>query len=213
VLLAKADAIKEAARSDERRGYFRASEAALAFPMSFHIAYFLYRWLGFVRPLTERLADRVELLLIMRFVVERLRPFNNQQIRSLFGEPIANVIADILDQRRDAVAGALDALRRQYPDYLAELESLFLRQSMLRHEMARYQSLFQEGLIAKEVYDDLRHNVVDARIAHQRPRFDIGLDIHRLVRRLDILAGLNEQELDRVCHLLRPRFAMPNEIK
>ena len=82
---------------------------------------------------------------------------------------------------------------------------------MLRHEMARYQSLFQEGLIAKEVYDDLRHNVVDARIAHQRPRFDIGLDIHRLVRRLDILAGLNEQELDRVCHLLRPRFAMPNE--
>ena len=211
VLLAKADAIKEAARSDERRGYFRASEAALAFPMSFHIAYFLYRWLGFVRPLTERLADRVELLLIMRFVVERLRPFNNQQIRSLFGEPIANVIADILDQRRDAVAGALDALRRQYPDYLAELESLFLRQSMLRHEMARYRSLFEEGLIAKEVYDDLRHNVVDARIAHQRPRFDIGLDIHRLVRRLDILAGLNEQELDRVCHLLRPRFAIPNE--
>ena len=211
VLLANADAIKEAARSEERRGYYRASEAALAFPTSFRIAYFIYRWLGIVGPLTERLADRVELLLVMRFVIARLRPFNNQQIRSLFGEPIADVIADILDQRRDAVSGALDALRRQYPDYVAELEALFLRQSTLRHEMTRYQSLFEEGLIAKEVYDDLKRNVLDARIAHQRPHFDIGLDIHQLVKQLDILAGLDEQQLERVCHLLRPRFAVPND--
>src|SRR5271168_2503691 len=106
--------------------------------MSFRIAYFLYRWFGIVRPLTERLADRVELLLVMRFVIEQLRPFNNQQIRSLFGAPITEVIAGILDQRRDAVAGALDALRRQYPDYAVELEAHFLRQSTLRHEMTRY---------------------------------------------------------------------------
>ncbi len=211
VLLAKADAIKEAARSEERRGYYRASEAALAFPVSFRVAYFLYRRFGIVRPLTERLADRVELLLLMRFVIERLRPFNNLQIRSLFGGPVADVTADILGQRRDAVTGALDALRRQYPDYVADLEALFLRQSTLRHEMTRYQSLFEEGLIAKEVFDDLKRNVLDARVAHQRPRFDIGLDSHQLVKRLDILAGLDEQQLDRVCRLLRPRFAVPND--
>jgi monovalent cation:H+ antiporter, CPA1 family len=210
-LLAKADAIGEAARNDERRGYFRASEAALSFPVGFRIAYFLYRWLGIVRLLAQRLAERVELLLMMRFVIERLFPFNNQQIRAFFDGPISDATADILNERCEAVTGALDALRRQYPGYVTELEALFLRQSTLRHEMTSYQSLFEEGLIAREVYEDLKRNVLDARTAHRRPRFDIGLNTQQLVKRLDILAGLNEQQLNRVCRLLRPRFAVPND--
>jgi len=211
VLLGNADAITEAVRSEGRPGYRRASEAALAFPAGFRIAYFLYRRFGIVRPLADRLADRVEILLIMRVVIERLRPFNNHQIRSLFGERIAGVTGDIIARRRDAVASALDALRRQYPDFAAELEARFLRQSTLRQEMSRYQSLFDEGLIAHEVYGDLKRNVLDARVAEQRPRLDIGLDTHQLVERLDILAGLDETQLDRVCQLLRPRFAVPND--
>jgi len=211
VLLGSADAIREAARSQGREGYRRTSEAALAFPVSFSIAYFLYRRFGVVRPLAGRLADRVEVLLIVRFVIERLRPFNEQQIRSIFGEPIAGVVGAILDERQDAVTGALDALRRQYPDYAAELEARFLRQSTLRHEMTRYQSLFEEGLIAHEVYDDLKRNVLGARVAQQRPRFDIGLDTHQLVKRLDILTSLDQHQLDRVCRLLRARFAVPND--
>ena len=53
-----ADEIKEAARSDERRGYLRASKVALAFPVSFHIAYFFYRWLRIVRPPNESCLQR-----------------------------------------------------------------------------------------------------------------------------------------------------------
>jgi len=211
VLLDNADAITEAARSEGRLGYHRAGEAALAFPIGFHIAYFLYRRLGIVRPLAERLADRVEILLIMRFVIERLRPFNDQQIRQISGERIAGITGEILGQRRDAVTGALDALRRQYPGYAAELEARFLRQSTLRREMTRYQSLFDEGLIAREVHEELKRGVLGARAAEQRPRFDLGLDTRQLVGRLDILAGLDERQLDRVCHLLRPRLAMPND--
>ena len=211
VLFGNADAITEAARSEGRLGYRRASEATLAFPLGFRIAYFLYRRLGIVRPLADRLAERAETLLIMRVVIERLRPFNNQQIRSIFGERIAGVAGEILDLRRDAIAGALDALRRQYPDYAAELEARFLRQSTLRQEMTRYQSLFDEGLIAHEVYDDLKRSVLGARAAQQRPRFDIGLDTRQLIERLDILAGLDERQLDRVCRLLRPRLAVPKD--
>lgn len=210
-MLGSADAIKEAARSHSREGYRRASEAALAFPMGFRVAYFLYRRLGIIRPLADQLAHRVELLLIMRFVIERLHPFMDQQIRAIFGQPIADVIGAILGERQDAVTSALDALRRQYPDYAAELEARFLRHSMLRHEMARYQSLFEEGLIAHEVYDDLKRNVVGARVTQRRPRFDIGLDAHQLIKRLDILSGLDQRQLENVCRLLRPRFAVPNE--
>jgi monovalent cation:H+ antiporter, CPA1 family len=102
-------------------------------------------------------------------------------------------------------------LRRQYPDYAAELEARFLRQSTSRKEMTRYQSLFDEGLIAREVYDDLKRTVLGARAAQQRPRFDIGLDTRQLVERLDILAGLDERQLDRLYRLLRPRLALPND--
>ena len=211
VLLGNADALAEAARREGRLGYQRASERTLALSAPFRIAYFLYRRLGIVRLLADRLADRVERLLLMRFVIERLVAFNDREIALLVGPRIAAICRDIIDRRRRAITDALDALRRQYPGYVAELEVRFLRQSALRHELMRYQSLYEEGLIPRELYDDLRRGVIGNRAAAERPRFDIGLDTHRLVTRLDLLAGLDEGQLDRVCRLLRPRLAVPNE--
>ena len=105
----------------------------------------------------------------------------------------------------------MDALRRQYPDYLAALEIRFLRHSALRQELERYQALFEEGLIPQELYDDLKRGVAGASATEPRPRFDIGLDTRRLIGRLDILSGLDEQQLDSVARLLRPRLTVPNE--
>jgi CPA1 family monovalent cation:H+ antiporter len=211
ILLGYADALAEGAQAEGRLGYRRASEAALAFPLGFRLAYSVYRRLGIVRPLANRLAERVELLLVMRFVIERLVTFNGHQVQSLFGERIAALTGEILGRRRDAVIGAVDALRRQYPDYIVELEARFLRQSALRQEITRYQSLFEEGLIAREVYDDLQRGVQGVRATEAPPRFDIGLDTGHLVRRLDILAGLDDRQLDRICRRLRPRFAIPHD--
>jgi CPA1 family monovalent cation:H+ antiporter len=109
------------------------------------------------------------------------------------------------------VDDAFDALRRQYPDYVSALEIRFLRQSALRQEMERYRALYEEGLIPQELYDDLQRRVGGASAAEPRPYFDIGLDTHRLIERLDLLSGLDERQLDRVARLLRPRFTVPNE--
>ena len=87
----------------------------------------------------------------------------------------------------------------------------FLRQSALRQEMGRYQSLFEEGLIPHELYDDLKRRVADARAGELRPTFDIGLDTRRLVERLDMLSGLGARQLDRLAGLLRSRFTVPGE--
>src|SRR5262249_25865189 len=152
-------------------------------------AYLLYRYLGIVRFLADRLADRVELLLVMRLLADRLRGFNTRRLGAMFGQRITEVTQEIIERRRDAVSDAFDALRRQYPDYVAALEIRFLRQSALRQEMGRYQALFEEGLIPQELYDDLKRGVTGAG-AEPRPRFDIGLDTHQLIERLDILAGL-----------------------
>jgi len=164
-----------------------------------------------VRFLADRLADRVELLLVTRLLVDRLPGFNNRRLSPMFGERITELTSEIIERRREGVGDAFDALRRQYPDYVAALEIRFLRQSALRQEMVRYQSLFEEGLIPKELHDDLQRGVAGASAAEPSPRFDIGLDTHRLIERLDILSGLGERQLDRVARLLRPRFTVPNE--
>ena len=66
----------------------RAAAAILSFPVAFRIAYFLYRHFGIRRLLADRLADRVELLLVMRLLVDRLVDFNNERLRLIFGERI-----------------------------------------------------------------------------------------------------------------------------
>jgi monovalent cation:H+ antiporter, CPA1 family len=211
VLLRNADLQVEGARGEGRVGYRRAAEATLALAVSFRIAYFLYRYFGVVRFLADRLADRVELLLVMRLVVDRLLGFNVQRLGPMFGERITELTGEIIERRREAVGDAFDAMRLQYPDYVGALEIRFLRQSALRQEMQRYQALFEEGLIPQELYDDLHRGVSNASATEPRPRFDIGLDTHRLIERLDILSGLDDTQLAEVAKLLRPRFTVPNE--
>ena len=94
--------------------------------------------LGVVRFLADRLADRVEMLLIMRHGLERLARFNGREIRAIFGERISAITDKIIDQRQKAAGDALDALRRQYPEYATALEAMLVRQSAMRQELARY---------------------------------------------------------------------------
>ncbi|MBV8406647.1 MAG: cation:proton antiporter [Alphaproteobacteria bacterium] len=212
VLLHNADTLVEGARGDGRFGYRRAARATLRLQPSFHLAYWVYRHFGTPYFLVARLADRVELLLLSRLLVDRLLLFNEQHFSAIAGKRIARLTKEILDRRHERVRDALDVVRRQYPDYVAALEERFLRQSALRQEISRYQALYDEGLIPRELLDDLLRSAASQHIRELRPRFDLGLNTRRLVERLDLLAGLDEQHLDRVARLLRPRFTVPEEM-
>ncbi|HTZ37546.1 MAG TPA: cation:proton antiporter [Stellaceae bacterium] len=210
-LLSNADALIEGARGDGRVGYRRAARATLSFRFAFRLAYLLYRRLGMARFLAQRLGERFEVLLFTRLLITELIGFTGRRLHPIFGARVAGLARDILNARLAATTAALEALRNQYPDHAAALETGFLRQSAARREIGRYQALFEEGLIAREIYDDLRRNVDEARRADHRPRFDLGLDTAELIGRLDLLAGLDEGQLARVQRLLRPQFTMPNE--
>ena len=175
-LLRNAEALGEGARSGGRLGYKRGAEAALAFPFSFAAAYFFYRRFGIVRFLADRLGDRFEMLLVTRLLIQELMGAHAVRSRSIFGERVVELIDAILKVRLKRTTAALDALRRQYPQYAAALEARFLRQSAMRREMGRYDALFQEGLIAAEVYEDLKGSVEDRRerdaaSLRSRPRY------------------------------------------
>ncbi|HXZ17891.1 MAG TPA: cation:proton antiporter [Roseiarcus sp.] len=211
-LMRNADAMVEGARADGRLGYKRAAEAGLAFPLSFRAAYFFYRRFGVNRFLAQRLGERFEWLLTMRLVIQELASEEAKRSRKIFGERVEAVVDRMLVERLNRIKTGLDALRRQYPDYSAALEARFLRQSALRREIARYRALFDEGLIASEVYRDLVSGVDNARHAEALPRFDIGLDARALMTRLDLFAGLEAKHLDSIATLLKPRFVFPREL-
>jgi CPA1 family monovalent cation:H+ antiporter len=211
LLLRNADALIEGTRAAGRLGYKRGAKAALSFQLGFRLAYQLYKRLGMARFLANRLGERFEVLLFTRLLITELIGFTGRRLHPIFGQEIAELTKAILTERLEATIAAVEALRHQYPDHAAALETQFLRQSAARREMGRYQSLFEEGLIAREIYDDLRRSVDEARRGENQPRFDLGLDTSRLIGRLDLLAGLDEQQLARVQRLLRPRFTVPNE--
>jgi monovalent cation:H+ antiporter, CPA1 family len=211
-LMRHAEALVEGARNGGRLGYKRAAEASLEFAISFRAAYFLYRRFGVRRVLANRLGERFEMLLVTRLLIQRLAGDDSKRSRSIFGDRVEALIDRILRERLDRTQSRVDALRRQYPDYLGALEARILRQSALRREMGRYKALFEEGLIASEVYRDLTSRLEDAQGAEAPPRFDIGLDTERLIARLDLFAALDRRHLAGVQKLLRPRFTFPNEL-
>lgn len=211
VLLQTADSLAEAARDEGRIGYHRIAAAVLSFTSAFRFAYLLQRHVGIARPLADRLAERVELLLTTRLLMDRLLTFNDQRIGPIFGARIARITGRMIRHRHRQASEAVDALRRQYPDYLSALEVRSLRQMALRQELGWYRSLFDEGLIPRELYDDLKRGVASDRLTQARPPLDLGLDTRRLVGRLGMLSGLGPAELYTVVTLLQPRFSVPGE--
>jgi CPA1 family monovalent cation:H+ antiporter len=117
----------------------------------------------------------------------------------------------MLKDRLDQAQSEVDALRRQYPEYLGALEARILLHSASHRERGRYKDLFEGGLIASEVYRDLTAKLEGAQ-SDAPSRFEIGLDTEGLIGRLDLFAALDRQHLERVKKLLRPRFTFPNEL-
>jgi CPA1 family monovalent cation:H+ antiporter len=109
-------------------------------------------------------------------------------------------------QRHDATTKALDALRLQYPSYADDLERSFLLRLALRLEDGEYGTLFREGLIGQELYNDLLREVAERRARSlSRPRLDLGLNIGDLIQEVPMFADLSSEHVEKIAALLRPR--------
>jgi CPA1 family monovalent cation:H+ antiporter len=211
-LLTAVERVFEYTRSAGRTGYNRAARRLLAFGPTFRLAHAWHRFAGLERPLMRRLADRFELLLVSRIVLEELARVARSRMPALLGARVADILGEIVDHRLQATTAALDALGLQYPAYADALQRRFLRQSALRLESAEYQKLFQEGLIGRDLYNNLQREVALGRAeAAARPDLDLGLETRELVRQVPLFEALRPAELDKICRLLRPRFAVPGE--
>src|SRR5207245_6585907 len=104
------------------------------FAPSLRLALAAHHRIGIARPLARLLADRFEVQLAARFVLQNLIAFNRRQIEQVFGSEPSKQMAAQLDRRFHAVDRAISALKLQYPTYARQLEVQFLARTAARLE-------------------------------------------------------------------------------
>ena len=212
-LLRETGNLLDAARTRGIAGYERAAHHLLAYRWPFRIAHFLHRRLGIDRLLAHQLSTRFEQMLVRHLVLEALTRFAQRRLRPLVGPRASEVLEKVLAARSEETARGLDTLRLQYPEHAEALERRFLVQSALIREQAEYRELFEEGLIGRELFDDLERELKEEEKAAQaRPPLDLGLHSEGLLRRLDFFQSFSDIELHALARRFRPRLALPDEV-
>ncbi|MGC2199630.1 MAG: cation:proton antiporter [Stellaceae bacterium] len=211
-LLAHAARLRDGVR-DGVEGYQKAAGRIQAFNLPLRFCLAIHHRIGVARPLARLLADRFEVQLAARFVLQNLVAFNRNQIERVFGAGPMAAMAEQLERRFNAVDRAIAALNLQYPTYARQLEVHFLARMAARLEEDRYRRLRAESIINQDMYDDLQRKLKPRRRAVEaRPKLDLGLRREELVSRVPIFAALDAKACRSLARLLRPRLAVPDEV-
>lgn len=212
VLAARADRLIDTVRDHGVAGYEEWLRNISRPDTGFRVALWLQRRLGFAWLLTERLADRFEILMVSQSVLAELAAFNVSSVADLLGPDAEVKLAAVIETRREAVDSALKALSLQYPGYAESIEARQLERAAIRFEAAEYVRRLQEGIIGREVYNDLRRQLGERRSAiGQRPPLDLGLELAGMISRVSLFASLDRKAITEVGKRLRALVALPGE--
>jgi len=212
ILLQHGERLVEATRAEGRAGYTRVAREFVEFRRPFRIAHFLHRSLRTERLLARQLANRFERLLVMGMILDELNTFTAERVTPLFGARIAAIVDEMVRVRILAVSKAVEALHLQYPEYAEALQRSLLDRIAQQQEHAHYDMLRREGLLQRELYDDLIRSLRQKqRQKQQRVRLDLGLNVRDMASRIELFRGLTAEELGQVCRLFRVDFAIPGE--
>ena len=202
----------DAAKAEGEEGYHRVAGDLLKFPRGFRFANLLHRLLHIDRPLQRQISIRFETLLVRRLVLGELTRFTGSRLRRLLGGDVCETLGKIISARAEATTRALDALRLQYPDHAEALERRFLEQSGLRLLLSRYDNLYAEGLIGRELFDDLERDQAAERRAVEHQPLDLGLRTEDMLGHIAMFAKLGPDEVKALARRFRPRLLVPDEV-
>ncbi|MDB6180246.1 cation:proton antiporter [Paracoccus fistulariae] len=212
-MLFDADRLIESTRADGRTGYRRAARRNLRYGTAFRVAAFLRNRLRIAAPLARMTADRFEMLLAKRLILNELGGFIDSRIRRIHGRRVAELLHELVERRVESVAGAIEALRLQYPGYAEKLERRFIRRTALRFEEREYNVMRDDGLIGDEVHSALMQGIAERRqMTEVRPLLDLALRRDQLVRQFPLFADLDEAELRRLRRELKTRYVNAGKV-
>ena len=212
VLAARADRLIDTVRDHGAAGYQEWLQKIQMPDAGFRAALWLHRRLGFAGPLTERLADRFEILMVSQSVLGELDAFNVSSVSDLLGPDAEAKLAAVIENRQEAVDNSLRALSLQYPGYAESIKERQLERAAIRFEGAEYARRLHEGIISREVYNNLRDDLAKRRSAiGQRPPLDLGLELATMIERVPIFESLDHAAIVEVSKRLRAVVALPRE--
>ncbi len=211
-LAARADVLIDSARDGGAVGYQQAIRDFALPDWTFRLALLLQRRLGYSRMLTERLADRFEMLMVQQDVLAELAVFNRRSVADLLGPETETRLDEIIRDRQELVARSLQALTLQYPGYAESIRDRQLERASIRFESAEYTRRLREAIISREVFADLRRELNARRKAvRRRPTLDLGLELAAMIGRVPLFAALDAAAVREVGRRLRARVALPGE--
>ncbi|PWR03131.1 sodium:proton antiporter [Meridianimarinicoccus roseus] len=211
-ILSNADRLIEATRSGGRLGYLRGARAGTGGGPRLRGAVFLHNRLRVSRPLARLTADRFEMLLAQRLILNDLHSFIDNRIRRIHGRRVADLLHDLLDRRGEELQQTLDGQRLQYPGYAEELERRFIRRTALRLEEREYTAMREDGLIGSELYQTLMQDIAGRRSdAEGRPKLDLRPRKQDLVRQSPLFADLDDRTVRQLARALVTRYTADGE--
>ena len=211
--VAAADRTLDRIKTQGQAGYEESSRADVALPRAFALALWLHRRFALTAPLARQVARRFEALLVSELAVRELRRFNRRSVQPVLGARTSSDLAELLARRLQMIEDAVAAVELQFPTFAEALRLQYLALAGLRFEDSEYRRKLDEGLISREVFNDLQRALEDRRAAIERqPPLDIGEGLQQMLRRVNVFAGLDRSRLMFIARLLRPRFALPGEL-
>ena len=212
LLTARTDRMVDAVRDRGATGYQEAVQAIAQPDYAFRTALALHRRLGLDWFLTERLADRFEILMVSQDVLAELAAFNLNSVADLLGPEAEARLGELIRDRQELVSRALQALSLQYPGYADSVMDRQLERAAIRFESVEYARRLHESIISREVYADLRRDLNRRRKAvSRRPPLDLGLELQQMISRVPLFVSLDEEAVRELGRRLRPRVAVPGE--
>lgn len=146
----------DAVRLEGRIGYNRAAASILDEPLALKVGAFLARYAHIDTVLKNALADRFELVICRRAVLEQLIAFNARALSGILGSRMASVLDGVLRTRLAAVDQALADLRIRYGgDFARALERRLLLLSALRRGTAVVEALQADSIVSPEIASNI----------------------------------------------------------
>jgi CPA1 family monovalent cation:H+ antiporter len=212
ILAARADRLIDTVRDHGAVGYQEWLQKIQVPDAGFRGALWLHRRLGWAGLLTEQLADRFEILMVSQSVLGELSAFNVSSVSDLMGPDAEAKLAAVIENRQQAVDNSLRALSLQYPGYAESIKERQLARAAIRFESAEYARRLHEGVISREVYNNLLGDLARRRSAiGQRPPLDLGLELATMIERVPIFESLDHAAVVEVSKRLRAVVALPRE--
>jgi monovalent cation:H+ antiporter, CPA1 family len=212
VLAADADRLIDSVRDKGVAGYEQWMSEISRPDLGFRVALWVHRRFGFEGFLKQQLADRFEVLMVTQSVLAELAAFNVKSVADLLGADAEAALEAVIDRRQDAVDSALRELSLQYPGYAESIQARQLERAAIRFELTECNRRLKEGIISREVYDDLREQLAERRGAiSQRPPLDLGLELAKMIERVPLFVSLDREAIVALSKRLRAVVALPGE--